>query len=157
MANSNPFRLAILDDDPEFTDIQRNIVTRRFPAAQVTVGHEPRPIPAQDVYLVDNRFDGTERAISLAKQIRVAEPQSLVIVWSGCVTKELLKKLAPVGINAVAEKGNRDDLEAAMQVIDHYVRREKSTRSFGGTIRCIRDLLALWNERLALEERQAPA
>ncbi len=157
MSNSAPFRVAILDDDPKFTDIQRDIVTRRFPGADVTVGHEARPILGHDVYLLDNRFDGTERALDLATHIRSAEPDSLVIVWSGCVTKDLLKRLAPVGINAVAEKGNREDLEAAMQVIDHYVRRDKPARSFGQTIRCIRELLALWNERLAAEERKARA
>lgn len=152
-----PFRIAILDDSPVSTMLEERAIGERFPAAEITVCHEPSLVLGQDVYLVDNQFGDAECAVDLAGKIRAKEPDSLIIVWSATVTKKLLKRLSPVGINAVAEKGNQEDVEAALQVIERFVRRDREGRSFGDTIRSIRDLLAQWNARLAVEEKTATA
>ena len=74
---------------------------RRFPSARVTVTNEPRVLPGYDVYLIDNRFGQRELALDLCAQTRQVAPEALIIVWSAHVTKELLKELSRVGINAV--------------------------------------------------------
>jgi hypothetical protein len=150
-------RIAILDDNPDYTELEAALITQRFPGAEICVWHEPRVEPGFDVYLLDNRFGQEERALALATQIRAAQPDSLIIVWSAYVTKDLLKKLSPVGINAVAEKGSRGDIEAALDVIERFFTRGKGLRSLGETIRSIRDLLAHWNSRIQQEERVASA
>ncbi len=157
MPTALPLRVAILDDSPVSTRVQMKLVANRFPDAKITVSHEPEPILGQDVYLLDNRFGDSDHAVDLATRIREAEPDALIIVWSATVTKGLLKRLSPVGINAVAEKGSQEDIEAALDVIDHFRRRGRRPQSFGATIRSIRDLLAQWNARLATEERSAVA
>jgi CheY-like chemotaxis protein len=152
-----PFRIAVLDDSPVSTKLQQKLIRDRFPNAEITVCHEPRLLLGNDVYLIDNQFGSSECAVDLATRIRANEPDSLIIVWSATVTKQLLKRLAPVGINAVAEKESREDIEAALQVIERFVRRGPRHHSFGDTIRSIRDLLAQWNTRLATEEKAASA
>lgn len=148
-----PFRIAILDDSQVSTLLQEKLVGIRFPAATITVLHEPKPVLAQDVYLIDNQFGDKECAVDLAKAIREKQPDSLIIVWSATVTKRLLKRLSSVGINAVAEKDSHEDVEAALQVIEKFVTRDRIHSSFGETIRSIRDLLSQWNTRLEREER----
>lgn len=152
-----PFRIAILDDSPVATRLEEKLISVRFPNAEITVCYEPHPVLGQDVYLIDNQFGAAECAVELAGQIREHEPDALIIVWSATVTKKLLKKLSRVRINAVAEKGNDDDVKAALQVIENFVRSERHGHSFGETIRSIRDLLAQWNARLAVEEKAALA
>lgn len=151
------FRIAILDDSPVSTKLQEKLVNKRFPRAEVSVSHEPRALVGHDVYLIDNQFGARECALDLATEIRKTDPGALIIVWSATVTKKLLKQLSPVGINAVAEKGNAEDIDAALEVIEQFVRRGRTQASFGDTIRSIRDLLAQWNTRLASEEKAATA
>ena len=152
-----PFRIAILDDSPVSTKLQEKVVHKRFPRAEITVSHQPHAALGQDVYLIDNQFGASECALDLATEIRKTDPGALIIVWSATVTKKLLKQLSPVGINAVAEKGNAEDIDAALEVIERFVRRGRPQGSFGDTIRSIRDLLAQWNARLASEEKAATA
>lgn len=152
-----PFRIAILDDSPVSTKLQEKLIRKRFPRAEISVCHEPRPLVGQDVYLIDNQFGASDCAVELATEIRKTDPKALIIVWSATVTKELLKQLSPVGINAVAEKGNLEDVDAALEVTERFVRRGRSQASFGDTIRSIRDLLSQWNERLQSEEKAATA
>ena len=151
------FRIAILDDSPVSTKLQEKLIRDRFPKAEITVCHEPRLILSHDVYMIDNQFGSKECAVDLATRIRAGEPGSLIIVWSATVTKRLLKKLSPVGINAVAEKSSPEDMDAALQVIERFVRRGRQQHSFSDTIRSIRDLLAQWNTRLQSEEKAASA
>jgi hypothetical protein len=151
------FRIAVLDDSPVSTKLQEKLIRDRFPNAEVTICHEPRLTLGNDVYLIDNQFGSTECAVDLATRIRAIEPDSLIIVWSATITKQLLKRLSPVGINAVAEKGSREDIDAALEVIEAFVRRGRPQHSFGDTIRSIRDLLAQWNARLQTEEKAAGA
>ena len=148
-----PFRIAILDDSTVSTRLQEKMIGIRFPSATITIVHEPKPILGQDVYLIDNQFGDAECAVDLARTIREKEPDSLIIVWSATVTKRLLKRLSSVGINAVAEKDSPEDIEAALTVIEQFVRSDRGHSSFGETIRSIRDLLAQWNTRLENEER----
>ena len=147
-------RIAILDDNVAFTKLQELLIKRRFPAATVACFHEPQAVDGYDVYLIDNRFGLRDLAIDLCAEIRRRNPDALIVVWSAYVTKDLLKRLSTVGINAVAEKGNQADVDAALEVIGSFARRGRSTRSFGATIRSIRDLLVQWNTRLSDEERQ---
>lgn len=147
-------RIAILDDSVAFTKLQELLIKSRFPAATVACFHEPQPIDGYDVYLIDNRFGQRDLAIDLCAEIRRRNPDALIVVWSAYVTKELLKRLSMVGINAVAEKGNQADVDAALEVIGGFARRGRNTRSFGETIRSIRDLLVQWNNRLSDEEKQ---
>lgn len=149
-------RIAILDDNVAFTKLQELLIKRRFPSASVAVFHEPQVLDGYDVYLIDNRFGLRDLAIDLCATIRDRNPEALIVVWSAYVTKDLLKRLSTVGINAVAEKGNQADVDAALDVIGSFVRRGRTTRSFGATIRSIRELLVQWNTRLTDEERQLP-
>lgn len=152
-----PFKIAILDDCLVSTKLQERLISTRFPGAEITVCHEPRLLPGQDVYLLDNQFGTEEHALELARRIRAVEPESLIIVWSATITKDLLKRLSTVGINAVAEKGNQGDIEAALGVMASFFRRPRRSHTFGETIRSIRDLLSEWNSHLDSEEKQATA
>jgi hypothetical protein len=149
-------RIAILDDNVAFTKLEELLIKRRFPTAAVTVFHEPQILDGFDVYLIDNRFGLRDLAIDLCASIRARNPEALIVVWSAYVTKDLLKRLSTVGINAVAEKGNQADVDAALDVIGTFAQRGRSSRSFGATIRSIRDLLVQWNVRLTSEERLLP-
>ncbi|HZR80876.1 MAG TPA: hypothetical protein VFD92_07245 [Candidatus Binatia bacterium] len=157
MPCKNAFRVAVLDDNPVSTKLGEKVLRRRFPNAEITVSHEPHVVPGQDVYLLDNQFGSSECAVALATEIRRTDPDCLIILWSATVTKALLKRLSPVGINAVAEKGSVEDAEAALQVIERFVRHHRHRASFGDTIRSIRDLLEAWNARLQSEESAATA
>jgi hypothetical protein len=156
MACEVAFRIAVLDDSPVSTKLQEKLIRDRFPKAEITISHEPRIVLGQDVYLIDNQFGANECAVELATRVRSSESDSLIIVWSATITKQLLKKLSSVGINAVAEKGNPQDIDAALEVIERFVGRTRH-HSFGETIRSIRDLLAQWNTRLTTEEKSASA
>jgi hypothetical protein len=155
MAEGVTLRVAILDDNAVLAQLQELLILRRFPNARVTVSNEPKVLPGYDVYLIDNRFGQRELALDLCAQTRGVAPEALIIVWSAHVTKELLKELSRVGINAVAEKGNQADLEAALAVMQSFADRGRKTGSFGATIRSIRDLLAQWNTRLTDDEKEA--
>ena len=155
MAPTTDLKIAILDDDPAFTQLQELLIGRKFPGAMVDVFHRPTSAGGYDIYLIDNRFGQKDLALHLCEEIRTSNPASLIIVWSAHVTKDLLKRLSPLGINAVAEKGDQADVDAAFQVMESFVGRGAATpQGFSDTIRSIRDLLAHWNNRLDTEEKQ---
>jgi hypothetical protein len=157
MSEEYPFKIAILDDCPVSTKLQQRLISTRFPGGEITVCHEPRLLPGQDVYLIDNQFGTEEHALELARRTRAVEPDALIIVWSATITKELLKRLARIGINAVAEKGNPADTAAALDVMAKFFRRPRRHHTFGETIHSIHELLVEWNAHLEHEEKQATA
>ena len=154
MLMTSTLRVAIIDDDEHFVALERALVEKNFPDAEITVVSEPVVPPDHNVYLLDNIFGDTECAPEMVAHIRQANPNALIVLWSASLSLPLLKTLTRYGIDAVADKSDLNDLKAVLNVIREFSNRADERPTFFGTIRTIRDLLMHWNRRLEQAESE---
>jgi DNA-binding NarL/FixJ family response regulator len=115
---------------------------------------------SSNVYFIDNDFDGARCAGELARKIRVAHPNVLVIAFSATLDQDTLKELIHGGCDGVCDKSVPEDLPVAMNIVEEYVRAldssgegRKQKKGFLGAVHSIAQLLREWNSRLETQEQ----
>ena len=157
---SQSIRALLLDDDPLFAAGFRRRFRIAFPDAELETRTEPRVDGDFDLYFLDNQFDGEELAERLLNQVRVVNPDALVIAVSATLDADILKSLLNLGCNGACDKSKLSDLEEMFRLVRRFIHHrqlEQPRRSRGGlmsAIRSITDLLREWNARLDSKENQ---
>lgn len=115
---------------------------------------EPEALSGFDLYVLDNDFDGVNRAAELATKIRARQPNSLIVAFSACLDAASLKHLINAGCNGAFEKGSREELVRMLQfVVEHL--HDSDAHSTGRRsplemVRAITALIRQWNRRLEM-------
>ncbi|MCK0067853.1 MULTISPECIES: hypothetical protein [Kordiimonas] len=152
-------KLLILDDDLHYTGMLALKLKARFPELKVSSSTQKTLIHGYDIYILDNDFNGQKCGARLAEQVREQAPDSLVIILSGTLELELLKRLVNCHTAGVFDKGNIDELQAMNELIEAYIQSEnlKPTEnkiSFAETFSGISDMISEWNKKLTYEEKR---
>lgn len=152
-------RILILDDDPWAAQMLAARVCAARPDAEVQARTRPDVTGDFDVCFIDNDFDGRPMAAALARQVRAARPDALLIAFSGTLSADLLRELINTGCDGVADKTRPEELDAVLRIVDGHVRRlrrpERSSGGLGSAIRGVAELLREWNTRLDRSEARA--
>lgn len=149
------YQIGIIDDDPIAANFMRARLKNNFPTTSIAVSTDPVIPPMLDVYFVDNDFGGQALATALLQEIRELYPNSLVVVMSSTLEKEMLQNLMNGGCNAVYDKNRPDQSESVFEVVRNYlqvleqVRASHMQNSFAAAFIALRELLHEWNQRLS--------
>lgn len=152
-------KLLILDDDPHYSGMLALKIRQHFPELMISSCERGDVSGGYDVYVLDNDFAGEKCGAALAEEVRARQPGALVIVLSGTLELDLVKRLVNCHAAGVFDKSESDDFDRMMNLIEHYLMnstpatQEKTDTSFKGTLTSISSLLSEWNERLQLERR----
>ncbi|MEM7248654.1 MAG: response regulator [Acidobacteriota bacterium] len=147
-------RVLILDDDPWARRMLRSGLEARFPNVEIEEREDPDYSGDHEVFFIDNDFGGDRVATELARNIRTAHPESLIIAFSGTLDHEVLKDLINAGCNGACDKSQPADLVRALSITNAYLENAASQAKQnrrGGLIAAmdsIRHLLHEWNTRL---------
>jgi len=147
------FTIALLDDDPHYSEMLRLLLLEKCPWASVTCAATPRINHQADVYVIDNDFSGEKLGAQLALQAIEAYPASLVVVLSGTLERDVLKELVNCHASAVFDKADEAELAILIELIERYaaLRTEPSDKPVNksGLISSVTSLLAAWNTALS--------
>lgn len=151
-------KLLILDDDLHYTGMLALKLKARFPELKVSSSTQKTLINGYDIYILDNDFNGQKCGAKLAEQVREQAPHSLVIILSGTLELDLLKRLVNCHTAGVFDKGNLEELQAMHELIEAYIQSEATKpvvekTSFTGTLAGISSLISEWNKKLSHEEK----
>jgi len=151
-------KLIILDDDTHFSGMLALKLQQYFPEMAVTSSNGSEIVPGYDIYILDNDFCGEKKGAMLAEKVRSVSPGSLVIMLSATLELDLLKRLVNCHAAGVFDKGQPDDLENMIALVDSFLlaqRPQQATakQSLGETVTGISKLIGEWNKRLSYEER----
>lgn len=148
----------IVDDDPWSVRLLRGMLRECFPMLNVDTRSTPTIEAGYQIYLLDNDFEGHQRAASLAREVRVVAPDALVIAFSGQLDRATLVELLNAGCDGACDKSRLEEMPGAMQVIQRYceslvvAQNSRSGGSLREAVRAVADLIREWNTRLDLEE-----
>jgi DNA-binding NarL/FixJ family response regulator len=138
-----PLRILVIDDDHNALNYVRYVVNQQFPTAHVECRERPDASGRFDVYLVDNDFGGNRIAARLTEEVRLVNPDALIVAFSASLDTGSLKALLNAGCDAVADKSDVEEQRFLLDMIgryqDVYQRRPKLS-----TIQSIRSLLHQW-------------
>jgi len=152
-------KILILDDDIRYSGLLALKLRMHFPEILITTRETPTLPAGYDVYILDNDFGGSKMGAGLAEDVRRIAPKSLVVVLSGTLEFDLLKRLVNCHAAGVFDKSKDGDTARLIQLIDHFVQSVPSAdtspapdRSLGTALASIRGVLDAWNQRLVAEE-----
>ncbi len=156
---SKQHKLMILDDDIHYTGMFALKLQHYFPELRVSSSNSSDIPEGYDIYIVDNDFDGEKIGADIAEKLRTIAPNSLVIVLSGTLEKDMLVRLVNCHTAGVFDKTDIDDFENITALIEQYLKRtiteeKPDNTSFVSTISNIKGLLSAWNKRLSYEQRK---
>jgi DNA-binding NarL/FixJ family response regulator len=152
-------KLLNLDDDPHYSGMLALKIRQQFPELMISSCERGDVSAGYDIYVLDNDFAGEKCGAGLAEQVRTIQPDALVIVLSGTLELDLVKRLVNCHAAGVFDKSEAADLERMVTLVEQFLMKQAtkpaSTRrpSLKNTLSGINTLLAEWNERLALERR----
>ncbi|NVJ96667.1 MAG: hypothetical protein HWE25_00855 [Alphaproteobacteria bacterium] len=152
-------KLLILDDDPHYSGMLALKLRQRFPELMISSCERTDISSGYDIYVLDNDFAGEKCGAALAEEVRGQQPNALVIVLSGTLELDLVKRLVNCHAAGVFDKSEASDLERMMTMIDYFLRQNTPEKqkadhaSLRSTVTSISALLSEWNERLAFERR----
>lgn len=156
-------RALIIDDDAWSQRLLRGMLKECFPMLHVETITTPSASPGYNIYLVDNEFSGAHHANRLARELRSAEPDALIIAFSGALDQRTLLDLLNAGSDGACDKSSLSDLPKVMTIIQRYIetlitsqnnRRRGSIRE---SMRAVCELIKEWNQRLDIEEARHAA
>lgn len=152
-------KLLILDDDPHYGDMLALKLRRHFPELMISFSTHDHPMANYDIYILDNDFGGTQRGAFLAEQIRQTSPQSLVVMLSGTLQIDVLKRLVNCHAAGVFDKADASATYKLFDLVERYLitsarKSEPVKPKSVNPVKAVHGLLNAWNERLAYEERQ---
>ncbi|MBL4838888.1 MAG: hypothetical protein JKY34_15060 [Kordiimonadaceae bacterium] len=150
-------KLLILDDDPQYAVMLALKLQQRFPELDVSSSKRGVLQKGYDIYVLDNDFGGDKRGASLAEKVREESPDSLVMILSGTLEMDLLKRLVNCHAAGVFDKSRPGDLEQLMRLTHAFLVQKpqsppNSPANLSETISGIRTLISEWNKRLSFEE-----
>ena len=147
----NALSTLLIDDDPSAVEYLSYLLHRELPQLKVTSRLNPDVGGRFDVYLIDNDFAGRRIAGQLTEEIRLRQPDALVIAFSASLDNSTLKELINAGCDAVADKANPDDHDMLLELIRRYGRAYRSAQSRTASIKrqpivdSIVSLIREWN------------
>ena len=152
-------KLLILDDDPQYAVMLALRLQQRFPELGVSSSKRGIVQNGYDIYILDNDFGGEKRGAELAERVRRNSPDCLVMVLSGTIEMDLLKRLVNCHAAGVFDKSKPEDLEQLMRLTHAFLVQSPQTPppssgSLADTISGISTLIAEWNKRLSFEENK---
>lgn len=152
-------KLLILDDDPHYTGMLALKLKTHFPELMVSSSTQKKLLKGYDIYILDNDFGGEKCGARLAEQVRELEPESLVMILSGTLEFDLLKRLVNCHAAGVFDKSDVDELSSMYDLIDAYICSPASTTippklSLNETVKGISNLISEWNKKLSYEEQR---
>jgi DNA-binding NarL/FixJ family response regulator len=157
---SQSIRALLLDDDALYAAGFRRRFRAAFPDVALETRTEPRVEGNFDLYFLDNQFEGEELAERLLNEVRVVNPDALVIAISATLDADILKSLLNLGCNGACDKSKLSDLDEMFRLVRRFINHRKTEppRSRRGglvlAIRSITELLREWNARLDSKERE---
>lgn len=148
-------RALLVDDDPMALEHLELVLSSRFPDLEITMRRTPDVSGPFDFYFLDNDFEGELLAGKLAREIRAANEEALVVAFSGTLDVDSLKRLINAGCDGACEKGAPASWRPILAMVEKRLGELMATHRrqagpFGGVRHAagsIRDLLEEWNER----------
>lgn len=153
-------KLIILDDDPHYSGMLALRLRMRFPELMISSSERTQVPAGYDIYVLDNDFAGDKCGAALAEQVAAVAPDSLVVVLSGTLEFDLLKRLVNCHAAGVFDKSKETELDAMIALMERFLleapapEEARQQSSFGATMGGIRDLIGEWNRRLAYENER---
>jgi len=145
------FRALVVDDDPNAIEYISYLLRREVPGLEITCRSTADVSGDFEIYLLDNDFAGTRVASRLTENIRLRNPNALVLAFSASLDLATLKGLLNAGCDAVADKSEPADQVLLIDIIQRYISaatlehaRVSQRRS---TLSSVVDLLREWNKR----------
>ena len=146
----------LLDDDIWSLRLLSGLLQTCFPDMKIETRETPDWRGEFDVYFIDNEFEGKHLATDLARKIRRANPEALIIAFSATLDSECLKGLINAGCDGACDKSIPADLTRAMDIVQVFIENAKrrlkpgvpARKGLAGAVESIRDLLREWNSRL---------
>ncbi|MBL4787711.1 MAG: response regulator transcription factor [Kordiimonadaceae bacterium] len=154
-----PRKLLIMDDDPHYAVMFALKLQQRFPELDISSSNHSTLLSGYDIYVLDNDFGGDKHGAELAEKVRADSPESLVLVLSGTLEMELLKRLVNCHAAGVFDKSKPGDLEQLMQLTEAFLLQTPaappaSAANLAETVSGISKLISEWNQRLSFEEKR---
>jgi DNA-binding NarL/FixJ family response regulator len=149
----------LLDDDPNAVQLLTRVLQHRFPTLAIESRMLPNPEGQFDLYFIDNEFEGECMAGALASEVRRAQPNALIVAFSGRLDAPTLKALVNSGCNGACDKSDPRDVARLLDIVDAYLEARESVSlrdsgsDFLGVIRSITELIREWNRRLDLNQQ----
>lgn len=144
-------RIQIIDDDFWCAEAIKALVVDIDPGIVFEYSENPTPVHGCDIYIIDNEFGNRDHAEQLVREVRMSNPDSMIMVCSGTMDRIRYKELINAGCDVAVEKGNARDRETMMVAIGRYVLASQSSRrklSMVHVIKDIRSIISNWNTRL---------
>lgn len=151
MNTKTGFRALIVDDDPDAIQYISYVLRREIPELELTCRLTADVSGVFDVYLLDNDFAGRRIAGQLTEEIRLVNPNALILAFSASLDLATLKGLLNAGCDAVADKSEATEQALLVELIQRYIesivvsRARKPART--GTLGSVIELLREWNKR----------
>lgn len=118
--NPSP-RISVIDDDRFAATVMRARLRTRFPDTTISIAQTPTIDPEDDVYFIDNDFNGHLLALKLLSKIREVNSNALVIVMSAKLDNDILKELLNSGCDAVYDKNDPRNSETAFNLVADFL------------------------------------
>ncbi len=115
--NNHQFRILLLDDDPDARAYHEALLRSRFPSAILQARLEPVVEGQWDLIVFDDDFAGQKRACRIAIQVAHELPQCKRVAISGQFTEIARKALESLGCDAVCDKADPKQFQAAIERI----------------------------------------
>jgi len=152
-------KLLIMDDDPHYAVMLALKLQQRFPELDISSSNHSTLLSGYDIYVLDNDFGGDKHGAELAEKVRADSPASLVLVLSGTLEMELLKRLVNCHAAGVFDKSRTGDLEQLMQLTEAFLLQTPeappaSPANLAETVSGISALISEWNQRLSFEDKR---
>ena len=150
---SNPARIAIIDDDPFVMAHLSESFRQRLSNVEVVGIPDPVAPVGYHVYIIDRDFGGNNCGQDLVQRIRRIAPNSLVIAYSAFLDRDYLRNLILEHCEGAFDKGSLAELEKMIELIDEFLEKIRSSKMAGqsskNTVRSIYELVREWNIRLS--------
>ncbi|MEM9082913.1 MAG: hypothetical protein AAGB34_04890 [Planctomycetota bacterium] len=151
-------RVQIIDDDYWCAEAIKAMMMDVSAEFDFEYSAMPEQINGCDIYIVDNEFGTGDYAEQLVQQVRSANPEAMIMVCSGTMSRVRYKQLINAGCDVAIEKGSAVDRDVMMVAIARYVLASRSRKRRVGFWRAlddIRTVLNTWNKRFEIAESRS--
>lgn len=148
-------RVLVVDDDDLALGMLKYRLDAAFPDFEIETTTDPSSVGTQDIFLIDNEFDGVALGPTLGREIRRNNPDALVVAFSSTLDKDVLMGLLNSGCDGACDKSDPGEFDRLVDIMrDYSERRRNERKGVGGVLRSMTELLKMWNSRLdGLEQR----